>query len=540
MSEAYPRTQRAVQLVGPDELGLNPEKPVFEPGPDQVLCRVEVVGLCFSDLKLLKQFTGHVRKSEIVSGIDLEALDEIPSYVPGGKPTVPGHEIAVTVVRTGAHVHDIKVGDRRLVQADYRWLKTTNSNAAIGYNFEGGLQEYVLMDQRAITSPDGDSMLLPAKEDLPVSAVALVEPWACVEDSYVAKERRGLKAGGRVLVVDGGLDVEGVLDALWTAQPRVGEVIRYGGNAGVVDDESIDDLLFFGGDADLLEQVLPKVAPNGLVVLCMSGKRFGREVNTPVGRLHYGGVRMVGTPGSDPAEALAVIPETGEIRAGDRIDVVGAGGPMGTMHVIRNLCQGVPDIDLFGGDMSTERLAMLDELARPLAEKNGVGFTAYNAQTHPPVGPFDYVALMVPAPALVAAAVRRTAPRGIINIFAGIPIGVHHPVDLDTYAANQLFFIGTSGSTVEDMRIVLSKVTEGTLDTNLSVAAISGLEGAVDGIRAVEAQSMPGKIIVYPSCKGLRLTALTDLEGALPEVAALLVDGHWTQAAEQKLLDAYR
>jgi hypothetical protein len=146
---------------------------------------------------------------------------------------------------------------------------------------------------------------------------------------------------------------------------------------------------------------------------------------------------------------------------------------------------------------------------------------------------------MVPSPALVAAAVGRTKPRGIINIFAGIPIGVYHPVDLDTYATNQLYFIGTSGSTVDDMRIVLAKVTEGSLDTNLSVAAVSGLEGAVEGIRAVEAQAMPGKIIVYPSCAGLGLTPLAALEGKHPEVAALLQSGHWTKAAEEKLRGLY-
>ena len=55
---SIPQTQRAVQLVGPDQLELNEAKPVFTPGPHQVLGRVEVVGLCFSDLKLLKQFSG--------------------------------------------------------------------------------------------------------------------------------------------------------------------------------------------------------------------------------------------------------------------------------------------------------------------------------------------------------------------------------------------------------------------------------------------------------------------------------------------------
>ena len=69
-AKAIPETQYAVQLVGPSELRLNTAKPVIRPGPTQVLARIEAVGLCFSDLKLLKQFAGHARKGEILSGID--------------------------------------------------------------------------------------------------------------------------------------------------------------------------------------------------------------------------------------------------------------------------------------------------------------------------------------------------------------------------------------------------------------------------------------------------------------------------------------
>ncbi len=179
-----PKTERAVQLIGPDQLVLNESKPVPAPGPHQVLCKVEVVGLCFSDLKLLKQFTGHARKSEVISGIDKNVLAEIPSYVPGDKPTVPGHETVVRVVAAGDKVKGAKIGDRFLVQADYRWLPTAGSNAAFGYNFEGALQEYVLMDERVITSPESESMLIPVPEDIAASAIALVEPWACVDNSY--------------------------------------------------------------------------------------------------------------------------------------------------------------------------------------------------------------------------------------------------------------------------------------------------------------------------------------------------------------------
>lgn len=511
-----PKTQRAVQLVGPDQLVLNEAKPVPTPGPYQILARVEVTGLCFSDLKLLKQFSAHVRKSEVISTLSPEVLAEIPSYVPGEKPTVPGHETVVRVVAVGDRVTIAKPGDRCLVQTDYRWLRTAESCAAFGYNFEGALQEYVLMDQRAITSPEGESMLLPAAADLSASAIALVEPWACVEDSYVARERQGPKPGGRAITID-------------CERMTKADVER-------LEDGAFDDILFIGANPDLLEAAFPKLAKNGLINIVQCGRKFGRPVVTPVGRVHYGGVRITGTPSSDPADGYACIPPNGELRRGDTVNVVGAAGPMGTMHVIRNICQGVPGVKVYGGDMNDERLAQLRKIAAPLAEERGVPFETYNPKTNPPAGPFSYIALMVPAPALVAQAVEQAGPRAIINIFAGIPATVTHPIDLDAYIAKRAYFIGTSGSTVEDMRIVLKKVTDRTLDTNLSVAAVSGLDGAIDGIRAVEKQTIAGKIIVYPSCRGLPLTTLQELAARYPHIGAKLRNDAWTREAEEALL----
>ena len=541
-------TQRAIQLIGPDQLRLNPAKAIPEPGDYQVLARVEVTGLCFSDLKLLKQFHGHVRKSEIVDGLSRGLLADMPNYVPGELPTVPGHETVVRIVKVGRAVTSAKPGDRRLVQTDYRWLKTANSCAAFGYNFEGALQEYVLMDERAITSPDGESMLLPASEGLSSSAIALVEPWACVEDSYVVQERRGLTPGGHLLIVGDypGLD----WNAFFTTFGRPATVSYYSTHAAslagvgarelssleLVGAETVNDILYFGADAELVEQLFPKLAKGGLINLVLMGGAFARPVVTPVGRVHYGGVRITGTVGSDPAAGYRAIPATGEIRPGDRINIVGAAGPMGTMHVIRDLCQGVPGVSVFGGDMNDERLAALERLARPLATANQLSFTAYHAQKNPPAGPFNYIGIMVPAPALVAAAVVTAAPHALINIFAGIPAQVTHPVDLQAYIRQQAYFIGTSGSDLNDMKLVLKKVEGRRLDTNLSVAAISGLDGAIDGIRAVEKQLIAGKILVYPSCPGLPLTPLTELANSLPDVAAGLKDGVWTKDAETALL----
>src|ERR1019366_4782713 len=228
---AIPRRQFAVQLTGPGELKLNPEKDVFPPGPHQLLARVEAVGLCFSDLKLLKQFSAHPRKGEIASGISREVLAKIPSSVPGEQPTVPGHEVACRIMAVGSEVRRHQVGERCLLQTDYRGLLTAGSNAAFGYTFEGGLQEYVLMDERVvIDEATGERYLIPVPEDLSASAVALVEPWACVEGSYAFTGRRTIKPGGRLLVaVEAGHAVSGLAEAMAGGLP--GSVTVFGADA---------------------------------------------------------------------------------------------------------------------------------------------------------------------------------------------------------------------------------------------------------------------------------------------------------------------
>ena len=185
------------------------------PGPTQLLVRVEAVGICFSDTKLLKAFSTHLRKARVSTGIDQATLGEIPSYVPGELPTVPGHEVAGRIVVVGEAVTRHAVGERVLVQTDYRHLATPGSNAAFGYNFEGGLQEYVLLDERMIIEPaTGARFLIPVDEGPSGSAVALLEPWACVEASYASRERAALAPAGRLLVVaDAGRRVEGLAGA---------------------------------------------------------------------------------------------------------------------------------------------------------------------------------------------------------------------------------------------------------------------------------------------------------------------------------------
>jgi len=237
---------------------------------------------------------------------------------------------------------------------------------------------------------------------------------------------------------------------------------------------------------------------------------------------------------------MEVIPQTDETREGDKINVIGAGGPMGMMHVVRNICQGVKGVSVFAGDLDDNRLKTLTRIAAPLAEKNAVEYKTYNPTKDSISQTFDYTVLMAPVPKLVAASVQSASQRGLINIFAGIPATVSGEIDLDTYIEKQIYFIGTSGSTLDDMKRMLEKAESGSLDTNVSVAAISGLVGATEGIRAVEDRSIAGKILVYPACRDLGLVTLEELNEKMPQVAERLCNGLWTKDAEKKLLEIYQ
>jgi len=533
-----PQIQHAVQLIGPDEVIFNKSKAVHKPGRHQILCRIEAVGMCFSDLKLLRQFSSHARKTKIISGIDPGILKEIPSYVPGDAATVPGHEAVVRIAAVGGEVEKFKAGERYLVQTDYRWLPTAGSNGSFGYNFEGALQEYVLMDERVITSPAGESMLIPVSEELSASATALIEPWACVEDAYASCERRTLKAGGGLLVFADVEVAEGVPANLFDRFGRGGQITE-ASDVTTLGDARYDDIVYFGSDADNVEVLFGKLAAGGLFNIALCGGKFGRDVVMPVGWIHYGGIRLIGTLGSEPAESMGRIPRSGEVRSGDKINIIGAAGPMGTMHVIRNICQGMCGVSIFAGDIDENRLAGLSRIAEMTAAKNGVAYRAYNPAGEKLTDQFDYTVLLVPEAKLVAGAVKSAAAGGIINIFAGIPATVFTPIDLDGYIEKGLYFIGTSGSVLEDMKQVLAKVESGSLDTNVSVAAICGLGGAAEGIRALENRAIAGKIVVYPACKGLGLTELGRLKADLPAVAECLSGGMWNKKAEEALLRIY-
>ena len=94
-----PRTMKAWVLGGPEELAFV-EKPVPEPGPAEVLVRVDAIAVCATDIEIIKH--------------------GLPAMIDGGTPFhknfTPGHEYMGTVVRLGPSVDEFQIGDRVAVE----------------------------------------------------------------------------------------------------------------------------------------------------------------------------------------------------------------------------------------------------------------------------------------------------------------------------------------------------------------------------------------------------------------------------------------
>ena len=96
---SIPKTMKAWVLDDPEKLRLV-EKPVPEPGPAEVLVRIDAVAICGTDVEILTK--------------------GLPAWIRGGLPFnknfTPGHEYMGVVVKLGAGVDEFNIGDRVAVE----------------------------------------------------------------------------------------------------------------------------------------------------------------------------------------------------------------------------------------------------------------------------------------------------------------------------------------------------------------------------------------------------------------------------------------
>jgi threonine dehydrogenase-like Zn-dependent dehydrogenase len=519
-------------------------------GPDELLIRHDAIGLCFSDIKVIKQGPNHPR-------IGRDMVKE---------PVVLGHEVSLTVVGVGENLRrEYKVGDRFIVQAE---INVKGFNMAYGYRLQGGLSGYNVIDQRILNGDDGN-YLIPVQPATGYAESALTEPWACVTAAYGLKYRTGLKASGTAWIVgsaaaadkpytiSAGFDTAShpakllltnvpVAFEAWLRERSAAlgiEVSEVNDPATV--DVPVDDLILLAPDPDLIEATSPKLADFGVCALIGEGP-LARKVNVDVGRVHYNRWVYVGGTGPDVARAYADRPVRSALKQGGSAWFIGAGGPMGRMHVQRAIqVAGAPAV-IVCTDVSDLRLADLQESYGAEAAAKGIEFICLNPMNRDAYaegiarfreGGFDDVIVLAPVPALIADGATWLAPNGVMNVFAGVGRGTMAPLDLGEAYLRQTRVIGHSASSIDDLREMLFLAETGSLSPNRSVAAIGSLEAARDGMQALMDTTYPGKVVIYPHIKPLPLTAITDLKDVLPAVYARLKDGReWTNEAEAELL----
>ncbi len=561
-----PATMWAWPLFGAglENLGHNGRPvrwPTPRPAADQILVRSDAVGLCYSDVKILRQGGAHPR----LYGRDLAR-----------RPIVQGHEVALTVAEVGEAWRDrFQPGQRIALQADIYYR---GKNLAYGYVFHGGLAQYSLLGP-AILAGDEGCYAIPVPDGLGYAEVALTEPWACVEAAYAPRRRLHVKAGGtlwllgrpglekhyrlgtafaggmpaRVIVTDVPEQLHHELHAAGIPH-AVRDNVWPAGYADLAEAETaagFDDIIILEPDVERVEAASRTIATGGVIAL-IGDKPLAGPVAVDVGRIHYDYVVYLGHQGPEVAAAYGAACNRSELKPGGSAWIVGGGGPMGRMHLQRMLEMHAGPARIVVTETNPVRNANLSASFDALARSKGVSLTVVNPRQTPAEAlnetlraahggrGFDDIVVIVASTPAIEAAMPHLACDGLLVVFGGLARGTTALLDLSQVYLGCVQITGSAGSTIRDQATVLGKVAAGQLSTASAVAAIGGLDAAYDGMQALMDGRFPGKIVIYPQVEAFPLTALADLKHAAAAVYDLLAPGGgWTREAEAEFLRRY-
>ena len=232
--------------------------PVPQPGPGEILVRVEACGVCRTDLHTVE--------------------GELP---PHKQPVVPGHQVVGVVQQRGASVNSLQVGDR----AGIAWLRSTCGQCTYcdrgsenlcpaarftGWDADGGYAEY------AVVAADY-AYRLPAE-----LAPELAAPLLCAGIiGYRALKRSELVPGERLGIFGFGSSAHVVLEIarhwrcevyVFTRQPHHQELARemgatWVGQAGERPPHKVQSAILFAPAGNLVPVVLESLDKGGTLAL---------------------------------------------------------------------------------------------------------------------------------------------------------------------------------------------------------------------------------------------------------------------------------
>ena len=565
LAEPLPRRILAWRLKGAgfEHLGAagGPDEVPFPPyGEDDVIGRVEAVGICYSDAKLVRAGGSHPR----LRGRDLAAA-----------PVTPGHEVTLTVVGVGERRRgQARLGARYILQPDVYYGGRT---LAVGYQLPGALAQYVVLGREVLDGDEG-CYLVPLPDEVGSVEGALVEPWTCVVAAYQIAARTHLRSGGTLRLYgfagQPALDLAGTifgavpdrlgvpLPAADSAAPPPRQVIASGlsranraaleawaGGLGVpvvwqdgAPPRGADDVVVAGipAPAKWMERLYAALPRHAVVSVHLQPDcTTATTLACDIGRIHYQGIRLVGRCDGNVAAAYAGATRR-ELAPGGRAWFVGGAGPMGQMHVLHALAQPQPPATVVVTDLSSVRLQALGEraaalgLPAPVLLPVGAEGRALDAELRrlAPAG-FDDVVLLAPSAAAAEHAARFLGTAGYLNVFAGVAEGsiAHLPLSSITAGAR---VAGTTGSPLAATVQTLDLVAAGKLRPGMVLGALADLGHGRAAVEAVAEGRIAGKVVLLPFVRELGLQTLEALAAGSPAWRRALAGGrHWSRAAER-------
>ncbi len=551
-----PEKMLAWQLFGAgfECLGKNDqpcEIPVPEIKEDELLVKIDAIGLCFSDVKLIRAGEKHPR----VYSEDLSK-----------DPVIPGHEAVMTIVKVGKAVEDkFEIGQRFIIQAD---IYVDKVGWAYGYAINGGMAEYSVINQKVLNGDEG-CYLLPLADHVPAAIAALMEPWACVLASYMIDIRKTPLKDGQMLIaaLPGDTNVyetgellkqhapekvtalnlsEAAVDALKSALPD-SEIVSVDNLAAGV---SFDDIFLCNLTDQEQAEALGKCAKrNGIINFI--GEYPEEYWSFDIGNIHYEGWYYQGATGADLSAGYGRNVRS-KLKKGGTCWLPGGAGAMGQMHSqLAVETEGGP-AKILVTDMDDARIEHLHELLDPIAKERGIELKIMNPKSldsqeafdeflreFAPEG-FDDIVMLVPVIPVVNNAAPFLGKDGLMNIFAGIPAGNEGSLNVKDIAEKGCRFIGSSGSRTAHLRHTLELASTGKLKPVTALAAIGGMRDLKNGLQAVIDAKFPGKTVIFPGCENMPLTPIEDLKDLGEELVDTLDDnGFYTMRTEDKMLDQY-
>ncbi|MFK7800110.1 MAG: alcohol dehydrogenase catalytic domain-containing protein [Anaerolineae bacterium] len=559
--QAWNMYGKGIESIG--EQGKPEEFPLPDPAGDQLLVRVDSVGMCFSDVKLIRQGRSHPK----LYNRDLRK-----------EPTRLGHEVAITIIKVGSDLTgSYQKGQRLAVQPD---IYQNGKSTAYGYTVPGGLIQYHLIGAEVLETDAGACLLpLETRENgtgMGYAETALLEPWGCVMAAYTQRRRLEPLAGGIMWIIGNDDATETYTFSQYLDRPQTivltdapeslkalaaatGAKIIEKNSLAIADYAAVSQELTAGKGFDDIVITNPTSATAVSEIARQAARRgtFNMVGNQPldgladadVGRLHYDYIAFVGNSGNEISDSYGEVRNRCELRSGGTAVFVGAGGPMGQMHVQRAIELPAGPQTIIATEVNQNRLDAIQERFGPLAEANSRRLLTFNPkEDERSLEEFvmaatdnlgaDDVVISVPVAALMEEGDRVMKEDGMLVLFAGVPNGTEAPLKLENVYLSNAQYTGTSGLNLSDQADVMRSTLDGSLSPGRSVAAIGGMDAALDGIEAMMDGRYPGKIVIFPQIEELPLTGLDQLAEIHPDIAAAMTaDGSWTAEAERLLIE---